>query len=125
MSNIVNEVANEEDLVDVLQKAGFEVVEVYGGGVWSAAPVSEEPSIRLSNWQIKKTTTGNHFCGYSIGGREGRASTRIVTFDPETKKGITESGRVYQLVGEEGYDSNAEYVWSHFKAVNKLEELPA
>jgi len=50
-------------------------------------------------------------------GREGRVSSPIVTFDKENMRGITRSGRVYQLteIGP-GFNADADYVlgeWLH------------
>src|SRR5258708_7387933 len=91
--------------------------------LWKVAPVVDKPSIRLKYWVIKKTEEGEFFVGDEIGGR-GRVSTRIVEFDDERKVGRTASGRVYELVGFSDYSSDGEYVWSHYKQINNLTELP-
>jgi hypothetical protein len=90
--------------------------------VWKSASITDEPEIKLYQWQIKKMKEGSFFCGVTSDGN-GRVSTDIKTFDEATKKGITASGRCYQLVGPEGSSSNADYVWNYYKRVNCLTEL--
>ena len=90
--------------------------------IWDVAKVEQEPSITLTQWQIKKCVDGNYFSGWNIAG-EGRASTRIVTYDEEAKRGVTKSGRVYQLEGEAGLNKEAEYVWNRYAYINGLEEI--
>ena len=104
----------------------MDIQEIYkqavASSIWRVAPVTQESQIRLTNWSIKQTNDGNYFVGTREDGT-GRVSTQIVTFDESTKKGITKSGRVYELVGQEGYSSNGEYVWSYYKEANKLTEI--
>jgi hypothetical protein len=91
--------------------------------VWSAADLSAEPQIRLIEWTIKQDQHGNrYFVGTRADDRTGRVSTRIVEFDENRRRGRTQSGRVYELVGPPGYSSNGEYVWSTYKRVNKIVE---
>lgn len=91
--------------------------------VWMGAEVKEEPQIRLIQWTIKQDQEGR---GYFVGTRAddcmGRVSTPIVEFDQRTRRGRTESGRVYELLGPPGYSSNGEYVWSIYKSMNKITE---
>jgi hypothetical protein len=92
-------------------------------GIHKATSIEDQPSVQLVNWTIKRTTNGSFFVGDAIGAA-GRVSTDIVEFDETTKRGRTRSGRVYELVGNEGHSSNGEYVWSYYKQVNNLTELP-
>lgn len=78
--------------------------------IWSVPPVSEDPEVRLSPWQIYAVKDNFHFVGHRWGWGEGRVSTPIVSFDLKTLRGVTESGRVYQLVGPPGFDREADYV---------------
>jgi len=92
--------------------------------IWSAASVNNQPQVQLTNWTIKKMKEGNFFIGDEVGMRgSGRVSTAIVTYDETTKKGVTQSGRVYELLGNEGHSSDGEYVWGRYKVYNKLTEL--
>lgn len=52
-----------------------------------------------------------YFIGRNMETINGRASTRIVKFDPETRRGVTGSGRIYELVGESGIDAKANHLW--------------
>ncbi len=90
--------------------------------VWQVTSIDNEPEVKLARWSIKKMKEGNFFVGDHIG-HSGRVSTKIVQFDEEKKRGITESGRVYELVGAEGYSSNGEYVWEYYKKINGLTDL--
>ncbi|MGN8134603.1 hypothetical protein ACTJLC_07735 [Paraburkholderia sp. 22099] len=42
----------------------------------------------------------------------GRVTTFIVKFDPKTRRGVTRSGRIYELVGDSGVDAAANYLWA-------------
>jgi hypothetical protein len=80
--------------------------------VWLTAPIDREPQIRLASWSVRELPRGDrHFVGWNIRGVEGRVSSRIVSFDPETRRGVTNSGRVYELVGDGGANLDADYVW--------------
>ena len=85
----------------------------------------------LTNWKVflvkaNLSETGDtvHFVGsadfwYS----EGRVTSHIVDFDPKTKRGVSRSGRIYELVGESTHLSrDAEYVWSHWRRLNGFPE---
>jgi hypothetical protein len=94
---------------------------VIKGGIWGTAPVNEEPEIRLSSWSIRELSDGDrHFVGYGDG--EGRVSSKIITYDHETKRGVTRSGRVYELVGNPGVNNDAEYVWACWCVINEIHE---
>ncbi len=79
--------------------------------VWNTRPVAEQPSLTLRNWGvIQMPEGGRHFVGWCLESREGRVSSPILEFDPSTLKGVTSTGRVYQLQGPPGLDGDAEYV---------------
>jgi hypothetical protein len=85
--------------------------------IWKPASVQEEPEVSLVRWRVFEVDFGSldgktiHFVGSheSFGG--GRVCSPVQTYDPETKRGITRSGRIYELIRNAGYDSDAEYVW--------------
>ena len=94
------------------------------GGVWATRPVSEEPSITLTSWAIIETVEpepSRHLVGYNDAGREGRVSSPIVTFDAATMRGVTHTGRVYQLKGTPGLNGDADYVLRRWKAGYKVD----
>lgn len=91
------------------------------GGIWRTRPVTEEPNLRLRAWSIRRVKKDGHchFVGYNDAFQEGRVSSHIVEFDPERLRGVTRSGRVYQLSpGMAGTNGDAEYVWSRWCAIN-------
>ncbi|WP_198419757.1 hypothetical protein [Geomonas edaphica] len=95
--------------------------EVVKASIWKAPPVSEQPCIYLIRWSIMETEKGTcHFVGYNSGNSEGRVSTPIETFDLATVRGVTQSGRIYKLVGPPGYDPDAEWVWAMYASALKL-----
>ena len=95
--------------------------------IWRASSVDETPSVVLSRWRIFEVTTPyldyptRHFVGYNETEREGRTSSAIQEFDPDTMQGITRSGRVYKLTGDPGSDRDALYVWSRWSEMNEVE----
>jgi hypothetical protein len=92
------------------------------GGVWNTTTITEVPEIELSNWQIFQIGKDCHFVGYNITEGEGRVSSKIINFDKNTLRGITNSGRVYQLHGHSGYDKDAQYVWQRWLVINRVNE---
>lgn len=99
------------------------------GGVWMCAPVSQRPEIVLTDWHVFEVQLPNrnqrtrHFAGQNVADIEGRASSAILTFDPETGRGITESGRVYQLQGRTDFTGDGEYTWGRWKSINSATDV--
>ena len=98
--------------------------------IWRPDSVTDEPEIKLTQWRVYLVkadidSTGDtiHFVG-SVGYRysEGRVCSPVQTYDPTTKKGITRSGRIYELVGQSGHNRDALYVWNHW--LNKFNTIP-
>lgn len=104
-------------------KLKFNVVEI-SGGIWVCAPVSERPEIVLTDWHVfevqlpGRTDRTRHFAGQNATDIEGRASSAIVRLDAVTRKGITSSGRVYELLGGTGFTSDGQYTWNAWKRIN-------
>lgn len=87
--------------------------------IWKTTPVKEVPHLMLINWAIFELPNGDrHFAGYNTTEMEGRASSKIVQFDPKTRKGITNSGRVYELSGRPGLGGDGLYVWQSWCRIN-------
>lgn len=88
--------------------------------IWKPASVTQEPETQLTSWRVFEVTNesgrATHFIGYA--GYEGRVSSPVQTYDPETKRGITRSDRVYELVGASGNNSDALYVWGRWLSLN-------
>ncbi len=95
------------------------------GGIWQTPSVLDQPQIHLVRWRVLEVRNRDlklegHFVGYNIDGHEGRVSTSITFFDPATRKGGTRSGRIYELIGPPGYDSDAGWVWEVWSKLNKM-----
>ncbi len=68
--------------------------------------------VTLAQWSIRRFVGGaQFFVGYCVERCNGRVSTRIVELDVRARTGLTQSGRLYRLVGWPGIDKDAEYVW--------------
>lgn len=90
------------------------------GGIWATRPVTEQPALTLKSWSVRQLADGGrHFVGYCPENREGRVSSAIVEFDRHTRRGRTTTGRVYELAGKPGWDSDAEYVWQRWLGINE------
>jgi hypothetical protein len=92
--------------------------------IWRPASVSSEPETTLIAWRVFRVTNLSasesetyHFCGRTSYG-EGRVCSPIQSYDPTTRRAVTRSGRVYELVGESGHDKDAIYVWKKWLAIN-------
>ncbi len=91
------------------------------GGLWATKPVTEQPALTLQQWSVRELHDGDrHFVGWCPENREGRVSSKIEFFDPITKRGITSTGRVYELIGPSGHDADAEYVWRAWARINSV-----
>jgi hypothetical protein len=90
--------------------------------IWMSDPVEEMPEVLLRRWSIRETDSGaRHFVGYNVRWREGRVSSEITSFDARTRSGVTQSGRLYRLVGRAGVDSDGEYVWNAVARLRGME----
>lgn len=86
-------------------------------------PVDEQPVVVLSPWLVYELSDGDrHFVGYHSGS-QGRVSSKIVAWDDQLCIGTTRSGRRYQLMGETGRHSDANYVWGAWLARYKIDPL--
>lgn len=97
--------------------------------LWKTLPIEQRPQIVLIRWCIYEVLPTDdmpatrHFVGYNCRDVEGRVSSAITTFDPQTLTGITNSGRIYALSGDSGSDSDARYVWQRWCAMNGVTEF--
>lgn len=97
--------------------------------VRAAPSVSDEPEAKAYSWTIYridtidgKGTEDHLVCSLtprSIGGK-GRVTSAIQSFNKDTKTITTRSGRQYELVGEPGFDGDADYVWGVWKRRNAV-----
>ncbi|KWC66603.1 hypothetical protein WL76_27420 [Burkholderia ubonensis] len=83
--------------------------------IWKPRPVSELSKIPLSRWRIFETEDGSrHFVGIDMFDSSGRVSSPITTFDPVNMQGTTQTGRIYELVGQSGSSLHVDYVWERW-----------
>ncbi|MFM0152889.1 hypothetical protein [Paraburkholderia sediminicola] len=89
--------------------------------VWNVPDVCAEPDISISDWQIFETENGSrHFVGSNVREHTGRVSTTIREFDLNLLRGVTSSGRVYQLVGPRGRSEDGQYIWERWFRANGI-----
>ena len=68
-----------------------------------------------------ETQTGDHhLVGHNMNDCEGRGSTAITDFNAVTAEVTTRSGRIYQLYGGPGYDSDGTWVWQIWSRRNSI-----
>ena len=121
--NIMNEYFDEAgNKIDIELLAAF----VEDNSIWKPASVKQEPETRLTQWRVFKVKglkEGEtiHFVGRAEW--EGRVCSPVQTYDPTTKRGVTRSGRVYELLGPSGHNGDAMYVWSRWCNMNNIEEV--
>lgn len=87
--------------------------------VWVPATITDEPETYLTQWQVfrVKANLQNlgdtiHFVGYAQ--YEGRVCSPVIEYDKKTHRGLTKSGRIYELVGPSGHNNDAMYVWNRW-----------
>lgn len=99
------------------------------GGVWAIASVSDEPEVVLSDWHIfevqlpSNSTRTRHFAGCTGRHRSGQVSSAIQEFDPKALRGVTASGRVYQLTRHRGFTLDGEYTWNRWCGISAAADI--
>lgn len=89
--------------------------------IWTLPSADEAPDVTLSSWRIFEIDAGTrHFVGADVVDFTGRVSSAITVFDRVALRGQTLSGRVYQLVGRDGWSLDAEYVWKRWCTLNDV-----
>lgn len=88
------------------------------GGIWIPNSVEDEPETILTQWQVVEVENPDgsgwdvHFVGWAE--YEGRVCSAVQTYDPTTRRGVTRSGRVYELRGSSGNNRDASYVFDRW-----------
>lgn len=102
--------------------------------IWSFPDAASDPVKYIEAWAVFRATPadsentehyGLHFMGRNLADWCGAVSSKIVSFDPETMRGVTRSGRVYQLIGLPGYCDDAHYVKHAWGERNKVTIMDA
>lgn len=89
--------------------------------IGKARGVEREPTVELIRWKVMLTGHGtHHFIGVHSRRLSGRVSSAIVDFDRPGLMGHTRSGRAYLLVGASMHDTDADYVWQCWCALNRV-----
>ena len=95
--------------------------------VWKIGAIENEPQVRLARWRVLEASyfaagalPTRHLVGCLAGDGTGRVCSAIQSIDLATMRGVTRSGRVYELVGAPGWDSEGEYVWDVWCRINKV-----
>ena len=99
-------------------------------GIWKAAPVEVQPKTTLTRWGIYEvqlpgeSQRTRHFVGCSIESwREGHTSSKIISLDVKTGKGVTRGGRMYVLHDLPGLNLNAEHTWCWWCEINQATDI--
>jgi hypothetical protein len=94
-----------------------EIIEA--NSIWRPASIQQEPHTKLTQWRVMRVENKDiHFVGWA--GYEGRVCSAVQSYDPSTKRGITRSGRIYELRDSSGYNGDAMYVWGRWMDMNDL-----
>ena len=86
-----------------------------------------ETKVQMSMWSVRKVSsplleeTTQHLVGVVDG--LGRVCSPIQEFDCETMTVTTQSGKLYELVGEPGLDMDAAYVFANWCRMNGVTEV--
>lgn len=97
---------------------------ILDASVWEVPPPGDQPEIVLKRWNVMQLPNGDrHFVGWNAGDREGRASTKIISFDPVTRRGKTVSGRLYELEGPSGQDGDGMHTWAGWMKANDAKKF--
>jgi len=96
---------------------------------WPIDSVEDRPDVTLRSWAAFDVPLNGthqpwtrHFTGWSCEDGQGQVCSAVQHFDPATGKCVTESGRVYRLLGRPGHDLDAKYVWQRWKRIANVHE---
>jgi ATP-dependent Lon protease len=96
--------------------------------LFNIASVQEEPEESMIHWSVHEVSCNDssnkthHLVGYIARQRLGRVSSAIQAFDRDKMCVKTRSGRIYHLEGQPGFNSDADYVWARWKAINAVKD---
>lgn len=97
--------------------------------LWVPPIVAEQPGILLISWAAfdvrisARNEPTLHLVGYVASERGGRVTSPVVELNVPTLCAVTESGRMYRLVGAPGLNLDAEYVWECWKRISNVTVL--
>lgn len=89
--------------------------------IWRTRPVEQIPKIEMASWMFIRTELDVvHHVGRNVTEDEGRVSSRVVSFDVNTRVAVTHTGRRYRLIGEPGSDADSDHVFAAWCAANTV-----
>lgn len=92
--------------------------------IWRTQSTSEQPSLTLVRWSVREIQdakgTARVLVGFCVENREGRTSSELASIDHDTLVCTTATGRSYRLQGAPALDSDAEYVFERWCAINQV-----
>lgn len=90
-------------------------------------PLVDEPSLEICSWRILQASYRDtqaqatmHFLGRCAQRPTSRVSSAIRSLELDNRRGRTESGRLYKLVGEPSINGKADCLWQAWAALNKV-----
>lgn len=92
--------------------------------LWIPPTTADEPEMSMYSWTAYEVQVAAfdeptvHLAGYLGSSEGGRVTSAIESIDAGKRSVVTASGRVYQLVGRPGYNSDADYVWRRWLRLN-------
>ncbi|MFM0515859.1 MULTISPECIES: hypothetical protein [Caballeronia] len=98
---------------------------------WPTTPATIEPRIFLEQWFVFETEPARgerHLLGMKQDAGYARISSPIKNFDRSTMRGVTSTGRCYQLVGPPGWTSDMSYLllsWCEKHRVTQMTNVTA
>jgi hypothetical protein len=97
--------------------------------VWPIDSIEDKPNVMLRDWaafEVPLNGTDDpwtrHLAGWSCEDGQGQVCSAVQQFDPASGQCVTESGRVYRLLGRPGLNSDAKYVWQRWKRIADILE---
>lgn len=101
---------------------GKELLVEVTGGIHAIPAAAEQPTTDMTQWQVVLVSDDSgvrtrHLVGWADW--EGRVSSAVKRWDWANQTATTGSGRIYRLVGESGFDRDADYVFERWLLINK------
>ena len=95
--------------------------------LWTFGTVEFELQVLLTDWRVLEATyvdaaepCTRHLAGSDARDGTGRVSSPIASLDVRKLRGITKSGRGYELVGRSGDHGHAGCVWQAYCDINGI-----
>ena len=96
---------------------------------WTLLAITEPAARTLDAWSVYEVPFDGiqspwtrHFVGFRLEGCVGQVSSPVEQLDPGRRRGRTRSGRVYELTGWPGLNSDALATWGRWKTSRGIEE---